>query len=293
MHELGGQEIRSLERSSTPRGPDPSKSTRNNSDPAVFWPLASDSWRAELSRVIEGEILPRLLLAHSRQPAPGPVEFRESPADLKIDDFVERLLADDAQSAWRSVAELQGNNRTSQEILLEYLAPAARQLGTLWETDQRDFVDVTVGLNRLHDILRRLGAEDEPARHTGELRRALLFPAPGETHVFGVAMVETFFRSAGWRVRRGGEDFLDVLGSNWFDVVGFSLSAGRHVDSLCSAVVEARAASRNPAIYVLVGGPIFSDDATLVARVGADATAIDAPSAVHLAQSLLRRRASV
>ena len=51
-------------------------------------------------------------------------------------------------------------------------------------------------------------------------------------------MVETFFRSAGWRVRRGGEDFLDVLSSNWFDVVGFSLSAGRHVDSLCAAVAK-------------------------------------------------------
>ena len=294
MHELGGQQIRPTERNLTSPGPEPYRPSSDSAGPAIFWPLASSSWRADLSRVIEGQILPRLLLAHSRKPAPEPIESRAAPGDLEIADFVRCLLADDARSAWDFVAKLQSDNRTSQDILLEFLAPAARELGALWESDQRDFVEVTVGLNRLHDVLRRLSPEDEPiTRPAGDLRRALLLPTPGETHVFGVAIVETFFRSAGWQVRRGGEDFLDVLSSNWFDVVGFSLSAGRHVDALCAAVTKARAASRNPAIFVLVGGPIFSEEAALVARVGADATAIDAPSAVHLAQSLLRRRASV
>jgi len=293
MHELGGQEMRSPERNLTSPGPEHSSSPPNGSGPAIFWPLASDSWRVELSRVIEGQILPRLLLAHSREFAPEPVCSHEAPADPEIADFVGCLLADDTQSAWEFVARLQGSNRTSQDILLEFLAPAARELGTLWESDQRDFVEVTVGLNRLHHILRRLSPDDEQvARPAGELRRALLLPTPGETHVFGITMVETFFRSAGWQVRRGGEDFPDVLSSNFFDVVGFSLSAGRHVDALRAAVIKARAVSRNPAIFVLVGGPIFSDEPALVTRVGADATAIDAPGAVHLAQSLLRRRAS-
>ena len=113
-------------------------------------------------------------------------------------------------------------------------------------------------MNRLDDILLRLSPRDEPiARDGDKLRQALLLPTPGETHVFGVAMVETFFRSAGWQVRSGGEDFANVLSSNWFDVVGFSLSAGHHFNALCAAVAKARAASCNRSIFVLGGGAIF------------------------------------
>ena len=42
-------------------------------------------------------------------------------------------------------------------------------------------------------------AQADDAR-ISEAPRALMLPAPGETHEFGVAMVETFFRAAGWRV---------------------------------------------------------------------------------------------
>ena len=107
MNELGGQEMRSLARTSSSRGPEPYGSPPDHSDATVFWPLASDTWRAELSRVIEGQILPRLLLAHSRELAPEPAASHEAPADLEIADFVERLIAKDAQSAWEFVATLQ------------------------------------------------------------------------------------------------------------------------------------------------------------------------------------------
>ena len=48
-----------------------------------------------------------------------------------------------------------------------------------------------------------------------------------------------------------------------------------------------RRASRNRAIGVLVGGPLFIDHPELVARVGADATAIDGGQAPIQAQNLL------
>ena len=294
MQELGGQEIRALQRSSTLRVPGDASPQTDGAESSTFWPLSSHNWRAELGRVIESQILPRLMLAHSREPIAEPTTPSEPSAALDIAEFVARLLADDAEAAWSHVVGLRRTGRTSPEILLQTLAPAARQLGNLWETDQRDFVEVTVGLNRLHEILHRLSPAEEPiVRSAPAAHRALLLPTPGETHLFGVAIVETFFRAAGWRVQRGGADFADLLRSDWFDVVGLSLSAVRNVDSLSVAVRKARAASRNASIYVLVGGPVFADDAALAGRVGADATAIDAPGAVHLAQGLLRRRAAV
>ena len=78
-----------------------------------------------------------------------------------------------------------------------------------------------------------------------------------------------------------------------FDVVGFSLSADRHVETLGAAIRLSRARSRNPEILILVGGPAFVHDPGLAARLGADATAVDAPSAVHLARTLIRRGVEV
>jgi hypothetical protein len=125
MHELGGQEI-----GSTSRGREPSSPLANSPGPTIFRPFASDSWRAELSRVIEGQILPRLLLAHCRDRASEPSLSGEAPADPKIAEFVDRLLAQNAQGAWDFVANLERSMRT-QEILIEILGPTARELGAL------------------------------------------------------------------------------------------------------------------------------------------------------------------
>ena len=40
-----------------------------------------------------------------------------------------------------------------EALLLDLFAPVARRLGTMWEADQIDFVDVTIGTSRLQQIL--------------------------------------------------------------------------------------------------------------------------------------------
>jgi methanogenic corrinoid protein MtbC1 len=49
----------------------------------------------------------------------------------------------------------------------------------------------------------------------------------------------------------------------------------------------------NPSILVLVGGPAFLENPDLAGRIGADATAADAPSAVRCATDLLNRHTNV
>jgi methanogenic corrinoid protein MtbC1 len=288
MQELGGIHLgRSRMAFSAPRlgvAPPPDATT-------VVSPTLA-AWPAELSRVIEADILPRLMLAYMQPPPVSPPRSAAPVAPVSIEDFADRLAANDIATASDFIAAIQREGKSRHDIFLEILAPAARRLGSLWETDHCDFVEVTVGLRGLQDIMRRLSEESEaPVREAVDSPQALFLPAPGETHLFGVAMVESFFRDAGWQVRRGDADFAETLSGEWFDVVGFSLSCARHVDALGAAVRSAREASRNSSIFVLVGGPIFVDDVALVAKVGADATAVDAPRAVLLARTLLRERA--
>ncbi len=77
------------------------------------------------------------------------------------------------------------------------------------------------------------------------------------------------------------------MAEEWFGVVGLSISAERHLESLRRSIEMVRARSRNKDVGVIVGGPIFSGRPELCLEIGADGTAINAPAAVILAKKLL------
>ncbi|NJK90043.1 MAG: cobalamin B12-binding domain-containing protein [Myxococcales bacterium] len=86
-------------------------------------------------------------------------------------------------------------------IFLDLLAPVARLLGDLWLIDLCTFTDVTIGLSRLQQLVRELAPAFEDGHDLrGFGHRALLAPAPGEQHTFGMHLVEEFLRRAGWDV---------------------------------------------------------------------------------------------
>lgn len=120
---------------------------------------------------------------------------------------------------------------------------------------------------------------------------SLMMAAPGEQHTFGVALVEQFLRHAGWRItsalRASPEEILELIAVQDFDVIGLTLSCESRVEALSKAVRGVRAASRFRPIGVMVGGPVFLAKPELVGHVGADASAVDAPTTVLLAQRLL------
>jgi MerR family transcriptional regulator, light-induced transcriptional regulator len=83
---------------------------------------------------------------------------------------------------------------------------------------------------------------------------------------------------------------LEQLRTEWFDVVGLSLSCDALFDRLVEAVPAMRRASRNRDLGVLVGGPAFLDRPDRVMCVGADASAADARDAPRIARHLLDLR---
>ena len=159
MTDLGGQDLRPVRNAPAPRGAEGATA----GEPP---PPETRMWQAELSRVIEGEILPRLLLAHDCSVRPDPNSPPPDPGDLDIAEFARRLCGAEPGPAWEFVEAARRMGRPMAEVFLEVLTPTARYLGKLWETDHCDFVEVTVGLRRLQEIL------------GGSARRTRL-PAPG------------------------------------------------------------------------------------------------------------------
>ena len=248
---------------------------------------------SKLVHAIESEVIPRLVRAHRHStsetidtPQHGAVEAEQ------VRSFAHLVIATDDSAAFARIDALCRDGLRTDAIYLNLLAPTARFLGTMWEDDLCDFATLTVGVGRLQQIMRALspafGAEVSPPAHG---RRILLAPAPGEQHTFGLSMVTEFFMRAGWDVASTtgmhADNLTEWLQSEWFDVLGFSKGSSLRVDDLASAVAQARRQSRNGAMVVMVGGPLFTLHPEFVAQVGADGTARDAEAAPLEAEKLL------
>lgn len=240
---------------------------------------------ALLVRAIEGEMLPRRAPVQAVGPVAG-----------ELDGFVANLLAA-GDGGWAAqVAALRERGVAVESIYLDLLAPAARRLGEMWEDDRVMFSDVTVGLGRLHRIMRGLSSalvHDLPV--SAESRRVLLLPAPGEQHTFGLSLVAEFFRRAGWEVvcELDGRavDPVRRVRREWFDAVGISIGVDSRLEWLRNGITTIRRASRNRTLAVLVGGPVFALHPERAADVGADACVPDAREAPSLAATLVETKA--
>jgi methanogenic corrinoid protein MtbC1 len=254
--------------------------------------------RSLLTRTIEQEIVPRLVLARKAAPErplpppPGTVPVCAEEAS----ELARKVVARDPSAASAFVEAVLARGTTLETLHLDLLAPAARRLGEWWSDDLCDFAQVTMGLWRLQQLLRETGSElPDPLVRRENDRRVLLVPVPGEQHTFGLAMVATFLSRAGWTVwsepLASSNDLVGIVRSEWFAVVGFSLSCPNRLEALATNIRRVRRASRNPAVGILVGGQIFVERPELVVLVGADATAVDGRQATLQAENLIALRA--
>jgi len=241
--------------------------------------------RPSLLRVVQTEILPRLLIAHR---PPRAVPFASESADP------ERLamlaMGPERDGAADYLSFLQRRGHSTQSLLLDLIAPAARHLGALWERDDCDFVQVTEGLGRLSAATQDLLADSD--FHVGANapgHRVLIALAPGETHRLGAEMTQGMFRFAGFDAEFA-DDFEARLGEAPYALLGLSISCERFLDALAGAITAARAASLNKSLVVFVGGPLVAGRADLAQNIGADACVSDASTAVLLARGLIESR---
>ena len=252
---------------------------------------------ASLRRTIEAEIIPRLMLAHllPSNDACAPLDSRPELGPDEVEVLTELVLRRDSAAAQAYVRARQHAGLSVETLFTGLLSPVARRLGEMWETDLCDFTQVTVGLWRLQQLVFEYSDVFQRDRRMRACpRRALLAPAPGSQHTFGVVMVGEFFRRAGWDVRGDPSATLaevkSCIAGDSFDLLGLSLGAECQAKAVSSAILRLRKASRNPAVVVMVGGPAVVLSPDFASLVGADGTAPDAASAVTEAESLVARR---
>jgi MerR family transcriptional regulator, light-induced transcriptional regulator len=252
--------------------------------------------RKLLTSVVEAEILPRLTRFH--RTAAGS-RARDAQTTTKDDTkaLVNLLLGQEDERALQFVDGLRQRGVTPATLYLGVVTEAARILGVLWADDRCDFVQVTLSMGRLQQILRALSEPFQmEAVHKANAETVLLVPGPGEQHTFGLLMVGEFFRREGWHLAGGpatsANDAATIVQQRWVDVAGFSIGSLSLVERLTRCIQAVRKASQNPHLLVMVGGSLVLDRPGLAARMGADGTAIDAAGAVQEASGLLGLKAA-
>lgn len=239
-----------------------------------------------LAQIIAVELIPRLMALHRE------VRYEltpNSPSEAEISELARLVISADFALAAAYITLLQERGATTETLFVELLQPAAQHLGRLWDRDECDFIDVTLGVGRLQRLLAVLNCTYAiPA--LSKRRRIFLTPTPCEQHSFGLAMVHKLLGSAGWDVTLASEPTIEsvssCMASEWYAVAGITLSSEAHVNPAAQLIAAIREHSRNPAIGVMIGGAHLDNRPGIVAQVGADATAVNATMAIILAQKL-------
>ncbi len=241
-----------------------------------------------LASIVKSAVLPRLFQTHT-QPFPMDAVGPKKLAAGDIEKLAHLVLDPSIHLSTDFIETLEADGHSIDDLFVHLLEPAARCLGTMWDNDECSFIDVTLGMARLQQLL-AMFSRSHAVPDFSRKRNVCMVTLADEQHSFGATMVETFLRAGGWSVRslHGASPGLitDIVSSEWFAVAGLTVGSSIQFDDLAATIRCIRAQSCNPAIAIMVGGPPFIEDAESVTRVGADATAINAPAAVIVAQRL-------
>lgn len=248
----------------------------------------------DVMAAIRTEIVPRLLINHYTGHACEEILFDEAgwPTQREVRRFALMCTQADFDTCRAYADRLQAAGLSFENLCLRLLEPAARCLGNLWCADDCDFVEVTVGVSRMTEVLRAAAAtQHTPLRRPAVRGRILLANTPGGHHTFGLAIVEEFFRLAGWDVEAvidGREAaIVETARRGRFDVVGLTLSSHDLLDRLTSIIQAIRLIENGKCPPILVGGFVFADNPDLLAKCGADAIVHDARHALKQASRFL------
>lgn len=264
-------------------------------------PRAAARSPAVLVRVIESEVIPRLLMAHQTDPrraAPVAIDATViAPED--IDALALITLRRTSQDMVAHLEPFLTRGVPLPVVLVDLLGPVGRRLGEWWEEDRCDFIEVTMGLWRLQEVVHELASLAPAAGRAAEraASRALFATCPGDQHTLGAVIAEELFRRAGWEtesaIAEDGPTLFDRVGEQAFDMVGLTVGNAESLRDLAATVASLRACSRNPRVVVMVGGAAFAENPALAIKLGADGTAPNAALAVAKARALVDAAARV
>jgi methylmalonyl-CoA mutase cobalamin-binding subunit len=253
-----------------------------------------------VARIIELEIIPGLLSrsrvkAETRHGPPGRI------AALQVSPGMVDKLADLAIHAGPAgcqayIDRLCARGLEQRSLFGNLFANVARLLGRMWEDDTCTFIEVTIGISVLQQLIRD-NADDTLIGPAGRDMpvRVLLLPAPREQHIFGILILAQSLRTSGFDVDlefavEDPDHVTRIVSARPCDCIGFSCSNDRWLDGLSESVSKLRHYAGFGPRPIVLGGPAISRCPERVRQMTVNGTAEDDTGIVCLLQRLTSAR---
>ena len=188
--------------------------------------------------------------------------------------FSTALASDSPKSAAKIIAAERKAGRPVEDIYVNFLASAARQLGDMWNSDHITFAQVTVGSGRIFAIMRSMRHMFETAALPDE-PEVIFASVPGETHTLGVRMAADFFRNDGWNISllvgHSHDDLLAEIAQISSRIIGLSFSGDHSLEALSQLIVALHICA--PHLSIVVCGQEAEEFRAILDLMGVDGIA--------------------
>jgi len=186
-------------------------------------------------------------------------------------DLADALVSADDTAGMRLATRALSAGTDIEELLVTYLAGAARILGARWAEDTLTSSQITIAAARMYAIMRGVGATLMPAQTSGD-RHAVFATVPGEQHTLGITMAAELFRRDGWlidlKVGRDHDALLAELAETDFSVLGLSACTPEILPELIRLVAAVRI--EHPHVRIVVSGHLAEVEPQLSHLTDAD-----------------------
>jgi MerR family transcriptional regulator, light-induced transcriptional regulator len=221
----------------------------------------------------------------------------DSRFERRITTFVETLFDEQSDRYKDMGAALVKAGADPQKVAGTLFEPALRIINQLRRADRCDALKATIAISRMQRLFRQMVAEDPPVLLPDLGRRALLAPVPCAPHsfdlavLFGLSVVDDAFCRAGWDVDCCGCDekkkLLRLVAVNHYQIVGVTVDVEQSLSDIGGLIRKLRSRSSNKSVVLVASGSMVIQNPQRAVDAGFDLLAIDAYSAVALADSVV------
>ena len=202
--------------------------------------------------------------------------------------YLQAALEGNSKKAIDIVLKELQRSGNSNEVILDILMPAQREVGRLWHLGELTVAEehqVTTTTQRALPLVVEKSAHSPANGHT-----AVCASIAGNVHELGIRAVGYLMEMDGWKTIYLGADVpaYELPSTAEFydaDVMMLSLAISSQLPAMRVAIETTR--QHLPNIKILVGGGAFAETAGLWRKIGADGYAADASKAVLLANELM------
>jgi methanogenic corrinoid protein MtbC1 len=205
-------------------------------------------------------------------------------------EYLEALLRAERHVASQLILDAVQAGTSVKEIYLHVFQPTQHELGRLWQMNRLTVAQEHYCTAATQLIMSQLYPYIFRTERVG--RRLVATCVGGELHEIGVRMVADFFEMEGWDTYYLGanaplEAILQAVAEREAGVLALSATMTFHVSTVAALIGGVRADTARAQVAILVGGRPFNQSRDLWQRVGADAWAPDAQSAIAAANRLV------